>query len=77
MTIIYNNYDLEAAHVSISRGMDKKAVVHLHSGILLSRSCPGQCGSVGVLSHKPKGRGFDFQLGYMNGCGFGTPLCHI
>ena len=35
-SIIYNSQDLEAAQVSISRWVDKKAVVHLHNGILLS-----------------------------------------
>ena len=33
--IIYNSQNLEAAQVSISRWVDKKAVVHLHDGILL------------------------------------------
>ena len=35
-SIIYNNQDLETAQVSISRWVDKKAVVHLHNGLLLS-----------------------------------------
>ena len=35
-SIIYNSQDLEAAPVPISRRVDKKAVVHLHNGILLS-----------------------------------------
>ena len=34
-SVIYNCQDLEAAQVPISRGVDKKAVVHLHHGILL------------------------------------------
>ena len=34
-SIIYNHQDLEAAQVSISRWVDKKAVVYLHNGILL------------------------------------------
>ena len=33
---IYNNQDLEAAQVPISRRVDKKVVVHFHNGILLS-----------------------------------------
>ena len=32
---IYNSQDLEAAQVPISKWVDKKAVVHLHNGILL------------------------------------------
>ena len=32
-SIIYNSQDLEAAQVSISRWVDKKAVVHLHNGM--------------------------------------------
>ena len=35
-SIIYNSQDMEAAQVPISRQVDKKAVVHLHNGILLS-----------------------------------------
>ena len=34
-SVIYNSQDLEAAQVSVSRWMDKKAVVHLRNGILL------------------------------------------
>ena len=34
-SIIYSSQDLEAAQVYISRWVDKKAVVHLHSGIFL------------------------------------------
>ena len=34
-SIIYNSHDLEAVQVSISRWVDKKAVVHLHNGLLL------------------------------------------
>ena len=34
-SVIYNSQDLEAAQVSISKCVDKKAVVHLYSGILL------------------------------------------
>ena len=34
-SIIYNCQDLEAAQMPISRGVDKKAVVHLHNGILV------------------------------------------
>ena len=34
-SIIYNSQDLEAAHVPISRWVDKNAVVYLHNGILL------------------------------------------
>ena len=33
---IYNNQVLETTYVSISRWADKKAVVHLHNGILQS-----------------------------------------
>ena len=33
---VYNSYDMEATKMSISRRMDKKAVVHIHNGILLS-----------------------------------------
>ena len=33
---VYNNQDMEATYVSISRWMNKKAVVHLHNGISLS-----------------------------------------
>ena len=32
---IYNRQDLEAAQVSISRWVDKTAMVHLHSGMIL------------------------------------------
>ena len=35
-SIIYNSQDLEAAQVSINKWVDKKAVVHLYNGILLS-----------------------------------------
>ena len=34
-SIIYNHQDMEAAQVPISGWVDKKAVVHLHNGILL------------------------------------------
>ena len=33
---VYNSQDMEATLMSISRQMDKKAVVHIHNGILLS-----------------------------------------
>ena len=33
--IIYSSQDFEAAQVSITRWVDKNAVVHIHSGILL------------------------------------------
>ena len=33
---IYNSQNIEATQMSISRQMDKKAVVHIHNGILLS-----------------------------------------
>ena len=33
---IYNNQDMAATYISISRGMDKKYVVHIHNGMLLS-----------------------------------------
>ena len=35
---VYNSQDIEATQMSISRRMDKKAVVHVHNGILLSYS---------------------------------------
>ena len=34
-SVIYNSQDLEAAQVPISRGVDKKVVVHFYNGILL------------------------------------------
>ena len=37
-SIIYNSQDLEAAQVTVSRWVDKKAVVHLHNEILLGRN---------------------------------------
>ena len=40
-SIIYNQQDLETAQVSISRWVDKKAMVHLHSGILLCHKKEG------------------------------------
>ena len=40
-SILYNSQDLEAAQVSISRWVDKKAAVHLHNGILCSRKTEG------------------------------------
>ena len=33
---VYNSQDMEATLMSISRQMDKKAVVHIHNGVLLS-----------------------------------------
>ena len=36
-SVIYNSQDLQAAQVSISRLVDKNAVLHLHNGILLCR----------------------------------------
>ena len=33
---VYNSQDMEATQMSISRRMDKKAVVHIHNGVLLS-----------------------------------------
>ena len=33
---VYNSQDMEATQMSIGRQMDKKAVVHIHNGILLS-----------------------------------------
>ena len=33
---VYNSQDMEATQMSISRRMDKEAVVHIHHGILLS-----------------------------------------
>ena len=36
-SVIYNCQDIEAAQVSTSRWVDKTAMVHLHSGILLGR----------------------------------------
>ena len=32
---VYNSQDMEATQMSISRRMDKKAVVHIHNGVLL------------------------------------------
>ena len=40
-SIIYNGQELEAAQVSISRWEDKKALVHLHNGILLGSKKQG------------------------------------
>ena len=33
--IIYNSQDFESVHVSMSRGVDKTTMGHLHNGILL------------------------------------------
>ena len=33
---VYNSQDMEATQMSSSRRMDKKAVVHIHNGVLLS-----------------------------------------
>ena len=33
---VYNSQDMEATWMSISRCMDKKAMVHIHNGALLS-----------------------------------------
>ena len=33
---VYNNQDMEATQMSISRWVDKEVVVHIHNGILLS-----------------------------------------
>ena len=33
---VYNNQDTEATQMSIVRRMDKKVVVHIHNGLLLS-----------------------------------------
>ena len=33
---IYNSYDMEAIEMSINRWTDKKVMVHIHNGILLS-----------------------------------------
>ena len=41
LSVIYNSQDLEAAQVSISRWVDKKAVVHLHNGILFGHRKEG------------------------------------
>ena len=49
-SIIYNCQDLEAARVPISRWIDKKAVVHLHNGILPGCKKEGNiflCNSIG------------------------------
>ena len=40
-SIIYNNQDLEAAQVPVSRWLNKKALVHLHSEILHSSKKEG------------------------------------
>ena len=42
---IYNSKDLEAMSMSISRGMDREAVVRLDNGILLSHK-KGRCNAV-------------------------------
>ena len=34
---IYNSQDMEATYMSINKGMCKVDVVHIYSGILLSR----------------------------------------
>ena len=34
-SMIYYNHNLETAQVPISRGVDKKAVVHIYNGMLL------------------------------------------
>ena len=39
--IIYNSQDLETAQVPINRWVDKKAMGHLHNGILPSRKKEG------------------------------------
>ena len=36
IAVIYNGQDLEAAQVPSSRPVNKKALLHLHNGILLS-----------------------------------------
>ena len=33
---VYNSQDMEATWMSIGRRMDKKAVVHIHNGVILS-----------------------------------------
>ena len=33
---VYNSQDMEATYMPISRGMDKKAVIHIHNGVLLN-----------------------------------------
>ena len=33
---VYNSPDMEATYMSIGRWMDKKVIVHIHNGILLS-----------------------------------------
>ena len=40
-SIIYNCQGLEVAQVPISKQVDKKAVVHLHHGLLLSQKKEG------------------------------------
>ena len=40
-SIIYNRWDLEAAQVPINKLVDKRAVVHLHNGILLGNKKEG------------------------------------
>ena len=42
-SVIYNSQDLEAAQVSISRWVDKTAMVDLHSGILLNCKKENNC----------------------------------
>ena len=57
-SIIYNSQDLEAAQVPIGRWVDKKAVIHLHNGILLGHKQEGNfilCSRMdGTGEHYPK-----------------------
>ena len=55
--VIYNSQDLEAIQVPITRRGGKKAVVHLHNGILLSCKtegnftfCNSMAGPTGMLN---------------------------
>ena len=61
-SIIYNCQDMEAAQLSISRWVDKAAMVHLHNGILVGCNKEENftlCDSMGgpgehyAKSHKP------------------------
>ena len=49
-SVIFSSQDLEVAQVHISGRVDKKAVVHLHSGILFSHYKEGNLLWLGWLS---------------------------
>ena len=37
-SIIYNSQDMEAAHVPINKQKNRKAVIHLYNGVVLSHT---------------------------------------